>query len=110
MPPGFGLKIIPEPRIVVANPRGRFAMSDNKKLRESLLIAYGIIRQQTEQICDLHILFIPLLKALEPEYAYLNSLLAAYREAQVREGPALIQSKDASLALVDQAIRHLKED
>ena len=82
-------------------------MNDEGKLRESLLVAYGIIREQTEQICDLHSLIIPLLKALE------NDSHKSLRESNLRAQASMIReltrSKSESLALVDQEIFRLTE-
>jgi hypothetical protein len=79
-----------------------------EKLRESLLVAYGIIRQQTEQICDLHMLIVPLIDATAPKYARLP-LGVAYLQAQAAKMDDLVRSKTDSLALVDEAIRRLRE-
>lgn len=84
-------------------------MLDDSKINEHLKTAYGIIRQQTEQICDLHSLIVPLLRALhDPEYSHLT-LLEAYQREQGKMLKQLTQSKTDSLALVDAAIRRLKE-
>ena len=80
-----------------------------KRLRKELLFAYQLIRNQTEQICDLHILVAPLIGALGPEYAGLE-LGEARLQALETMQTALFQSKDDSLALVDEAIRRLKEN
>jgi hypothetical protein len=83
-------------------------MSEDGKLKESLLIAYGIIRQQTEQICDLHSLLYPLIDALDPKYSRLT-LGKAYLQVQAIKLDDLRRSRIDSLALVDEAIRRLKE-
>jgi hypothetical protein len=83
-------------------------MTDNKKLRESLLVAYGIIRQQTELICDLQSLLLPLVDALDPKYSDVP-LGVAYLRAQAIKLDVLLRSKTDSLALVDEAIRRLRE-
>jgi hypothetical protein len=80
--------------------------SEIEELREGLLAAYAIIRQQTEQICDLHILIVPLIKALDDDEV---SLGEAYLRQQGLDGDELIQSKTESLAVVDQAIRRLRK-
>ena len=83
-------------------------MTDNKKLRESLLVAYGIIRQQTELICDIQSLLLPLVDALDPKYSGVAPRVA-YLAAQEAKLDVLVQSKTDSLALVDEAIRRLRE-
>lgn len=80
--------------------------SEIEDLRSGLLAAYAIIRQQTEQICDLHILIIPLIKALDDEDL---SLGEAYLREQELSGDELIRSKTDSLAVVDEAIRKLQQ-
>lgn len=83
-------------------------MPESEKLRESLLVAYGIIRQQTELICDLQSLLLPLVDALDPKYSAVG-LRVAYLAAQEAKLDVLVQSKTDSLALVDEAIRRLRE-
>ena len=78
-------------------------MPDEKNLLGSLLAAYGIIRQQTEQICDLYILLVPLVDALDPK------LRKAYLHCQSLRQRELVELKRDSVALVDEAIRRLKE-
>jgi hypothetical protein len=82
-------------------------MAENKQLKDALLTAYGMIRQQTEQICDLHLLFVPLIHALDPKYSRVR-LGEAYLREQVIRLDGLSRSKTDSLALVDEAIRRLK--
>jgi len=86
---------------------GGFAMTDSK-MKEYLFVAYGIIRQQTEQICDLQSLVVPLILALEPKYSDWT-LREAYRRVQELKLQELSRSKIDSLALVDEAIRRLKD-
>ena len=83
-------------------------MPDTDKLKESLFVAYGIIRQQTELICDIQSLLLPLVEALDPKYSGVE-LRVAYLGAQESKLDVLLQSKTDSLALVDEAIRRLKE-
>jgi hypothetical protein len=82
-------------------------MTDSK-MKEYLFVAYGIIRQQTEQICDLQSLVVPLILALEPKYSDWT-LREAYRRVQELKLQELSRSKIDSLALVDEAIRRLKD-
>jgi hypothetical protein len=82
-------------------------MPDIEKLKESLVAAYGIIRQQTEQICDLQSLLFSLIDALDPKYSRLP-LGVAYLRAQEAKLDDLVRSKRDSLALVDEAIRRLR--
>jgi hypothetical protein len=80
--------------------------SDAQRLQEGLLKAYEMIRSQSEVICDLMNLVAPLVKALDaaPELgrAYLREQNTSLNEAT--------QLKTESLAVVDDAIRRLKDE
>jgi hypothetical protein len=75
--------------------------------KQELITAYELIRGLTEQVADLHMLVVPIVRALEPEHDRRLLRLACSIE-KGRLGNALIQSKDDSLALVDHAIRRLR--
>jgi hypothetical protein len=79
---------------------------DTKQLQEGLLKAYEMIRSQAEVICDLMNLVAPLVKALDaaPELgqAYLQEQGVSLNEST--------QLKIESLAVVDDAIRRLKDE
>ena len=72
------------------------------KLRKELLLAYKLIRAQTIQICDLHSLVAPLIRALGTELAESRQ---RWLEAMTAE---LDRERSDSLALLDEVIRRLK--
>jgi hypothetical protein len=78
-----------------------------KRLRQELLFAYQMIRDLTEQVCDLHILVAPLIGALDQEHAGRDLGEARLRVALVMQ-EQLFQEKSASIGVVEQAIRRLK--
>jgi len=78
-----------------------------KRLRQELLFAYQLIRDLTEQVCDLHILVAPLIGALDQERAGRDLGEARLRVALVMQ-EQLFQEKSASIGVVEQAIRRLK--
>ncbi len=74
-----------------------------KRLRGELLVAYQLIRAQTIQICDLHSLVAPLIRALGHDLAESRQLWLAAMQTE------LDRERTDSLALIDEAIRRLKE-
>jgi hypothetical protein len=79
------------------------------KLRNELIIAYQMIRDLTEQVCDLHILVAPLIGALAPEYADRDLGEARLQVASAMQ-ELLFQEKSDSIDAVEEAIRRLKEN
>ena len=77
------------------------------RLRRELLIAYQMIRDLTEQVCDLHILVAPLIGALAPEYAD-HDLGEARLKVSLAMQKQLFQEKSDSIGAVEEAIRRLK--
>jgi hypothetical protein len=87
--------------------RGHGMPDEIKRLRQELLFAYQLIRDLTEQVCDLHILVAPLIGALDQEHAGRDLGEARLRVALVMQ-EQLFQEKSASIGVVEQAIRRLK--
>ena len=79
-----------------------------KELRESLLTAYQIIRQQTKLVCDLSAVLSPLVRAVANEDDYdglsLGEAYAQCSEELAEESNRLTQE---TLDAVDAAILHL---
>lgn len=77
-------------------------LDEIKRLRKELLVAYQMIRAQAVQICDLHMLVAPLIRALDRD-------LEAARLQRAKEMAAeLSQERTDTLALIDEAIRRLR--
>jgi hypothetical protein len=80
-------------------------MPNELKLTKSLIVAYEMIRANTETMCDLTMILTPLVKALEHE-----PLGRVYLKKQTDMMNELIQLKCDSLAAIDEEIQRLKDD
>jgi hypothetical protein len=84
-------------------------MPENSSLKEALLTVYDIIFQQTEQICDLQVMLVPLVTALiESQNAHLP-LAQDYRRLTEAKHRELALSKRDSLARIREEILRVKE-
>jgi hypothetical protein len=79
----------------------------DEKLRDSLLFAYGVIRQQEDLIYSLMALTTPLVKCLGQ---YDRRLAEMYRQAMKANQRKIFQERKDGFALIDEAIRRLKEN
>jgi hypothetical protein len=79
------------------------------ELRESLLTAYGVIRQQTKLICDLSSILCPLIKAVTNEDDYDGLSLG---EAYARCSDELAEESNSltnqTLAVIDAEILRIR--
>jgi hypothetical protein len=81
------------------------------ELRENLLTAYGIIRQQTKLICDLSSILCPLIKAVTNEDDYDGlSLGEAYARCSEELAEESNNLTNQTLALIDAEIIRLREE
>jgi hypothetical protein len=79
----------------------------DEKLKASLLLAYGIIREQEDLIYSLMALTTPLVKCLGQ---YDHRLADMYAHAMKETQREIFQRRDDGLAVIDEAVRRLKEN
>jgi hypothetical protein len=77
------------------------------KLKDSLLLAYGVVREQEDLIYSLMALVTPLVKCLGQYDHRLADLYLQEAKATERK---IFQARDDALAVIDEAIRRLKEN
>jgi hypothetical protein len=78
-----------------------------KGLRQELLIAYGMIRDLTKQVCGLNRLVLPLIRSLQPDYSRLGM---SGREDIDREVQATLdRDETAALSYVEAQIARLHD-
>ncbi|MGA2876099.1 MAG: hypothetical protein ABSE82_11250 [Nitrososphaerales archaeon] len=82
-------------------------MDQTEKLRSSLLLAYGIIREQEDTIYTLTALVTPLVKCLAQYDHHLADLYSRTAKTTERR---VFQKRDDALAVIDEAVRRLKEN
>ncbi len=78
----------------------------DEKLKASLLLAYGIIREQEDLIYSLMALTTPLVKCLDQ---YDQRLAALYNQAMKKTQRQIFQKRTDGFAVIDEAVRRLKE-
>ncbi len=78
----------------------------DQQSKANLLLVYGIIREQEDIIYSLMALLTPLVKCIGQYDPRLADLYAQEAKATER---ALFQQRDDALAVIDEAVRRLKE-
>jgi hypothetical protein len=82
-------------------------MDQTEELKNSLLLAYGILREQEDMVYSLTALVAPLVKCLGQYDLQLAEIYAHEAEATERK---IFQKRDDALAVIDEAVRRLKEN
>jgi hypothetical protein len=82
-------------------------MDQTKELKDSLLLAYGIIREQEDMLYTLTALVTPLVKCVGQ---YDRRLADLYSRTAKKTERRVFQKRNDALAVIDEAIRRLKEN
>ena len=77
----------------------------DEQLKASLILAYGIIREQEDLIYSLMALTTPLVKCLGQ---YDPRLASMYHRAMKKNQRQIFQERDDGFAVIDEAVRRLK--